>query len=69
MTAKPKVRIVCLNCLHSKVLPIHESDPEGTRIIFTSVCDKCNEDGEGIRYYDLLGDEIRPIPKKKARKS
>lgn len=51
MEKQNKVRISCSNCLYSKVLPIHESDPKSTRFIITESCEKCNSEGSSIQYF------------------
>jgi hypothetical protein len=47
-----KIRITCINCLYSKILPLHESDLKGTRFIMSEVCDKCGDEGDGLRYFN-----------------
>lgn len=59
MEKENKVRILCTNCLYSKVLPIHESDPKGTRIIVSGSCEKCWTDSDGaLMYFDDRMNEI-----------
>ncbi len=48
-----KVRLVCLNCLHTKKVPLlKEEEPKNTRVILTDSCDKCGaEDNEPMHTY------------------
>ncbi len=57
-----KIRILCTGCLYSKILPIHESDPKGTRVIVTNSCEKCNLESDGnILYFDDNMNEVTEL--------
>lgn len=62
MEKMKKVRITCKNCLYSKILDRLESDPEKTRFIFTESCEKCNDEGSGIYYYNSELVELNSNP-------
>lgn len=54
-----KIRIICTNCLYSKIQDKIESDPDGTRLIVTESCPTCNAESSGlINYYDANGELI-----------
>lgn len=47
-----KTRLVCMNCLHSKIVDKQEQDPKKTRLIVLWSCDKCCEESDEISFYD-----------------
>lgn len=53
-----KIRIVCSNCLASKVIDKHSTDPKKTRFILTVMCPKCDGEGSGLKYFDDNMQEI-----------
>jgi len=47
-----KTRLVCMNCLHSKIVDKQEQDPKKTRLIILWSCDTCCEESDEISFYD-----------------
>jgi len=47
-----KTRLVCMNCLHSKIVNKQEQDPKKTRLIILWGCDICCEESDEIEFYD-----------------
>jgi hypothetical protein len=52
MEKREKTRLVCMNCLHSKIVDKQEDDPKETRLIVLWSCDKCSEESDEIEFYD-----------------
>lgn len=59
MEKPKKVRIICTNCLYSKILDKISSDPKQTRVVVTDSCPECCADAlDGIRYFNSSMDEL-----------
>lgn len=58
MLKENKTRLVCMNCLNSKVVDNQENDPKETRLIIMWSCDKCSEDDDDIQFYDYQMREL-----------
>jgi hypothetical protein len=53
----PRVMIECPKCGRTKLVPLEFPDPPGTsRIVFP--CNKCEQDGAGIYYFNAQGQQI-----------
>jgi hypothetical protein len=52
MEKETKTRIVCMNCLHSKIADKVSDDPKNTRLITLWSCDRCCEESDEINFYD-----------------
>lgn len=60
MKNENKVRIVCSECLYTKLLNRDESDPKNTRFIIGNGCPKCSDHEVILRYFDDDMKEITP---------
>ncbi|MCT3691027.1 hypothetical protein HZQ92_05505 [Elizabethkingia anophelis] len=60
MDKQNKTRIVCMNCLHSKIVDKHDEDPENARLIITYSCNNCAEESDEIEFYDYQMRLIEP---------
>lgn len=52
MRKENKNRIICMNCLSSKVVEKQTVDPKETRLIITWSCNSCAEEDDEIQFYD-----------------
>ena len=58
MEKEDKTRIVCMECLKSRITDKDKSDPANTRLIVTWSCDNCSEDDDEIQFYDYQMREL-----------
>lgn len=57
-----KVFLRCAACGNAKIVESVDSDPEGTYIVVTNLCDICDRGGgfEEVWYYDTEGKPLEP---------
>ncbi len=60
MKNENKVRIICLDCLYTKILDRIDSDPKNTRLIVSDACPKCTQENITLRYFDFNMRNITP---------
>lgn len=53
MEKENKVRMICTDCLYTKILDRIKSDPPNTRFIISDGCPKCSQEGITLRYFDF----------------
>jgi hypothetical protein len=58
MEKENKTRLICMNCLNSKIVEKQKEDPQNTRLIIMWSCDKCCEDDDDIQFYDFQMREL-----------
>lgn len=58
MEKENKTRIVCMECLSSRIVDKQEEDPEKTRLIITWSCPTCSEESNEIQFYDYQMREL-----------
>lgn len=58
MKKENKTRVVCMNCLNSKIVDKVADDPKKTRLIVMWTCDRCCEEDDDIQFYDYQMREL-----------
>ena len=58
MEKENKTRLICMNCLNSKIVEKQKEDQPNTRLIIMWSCDKCCEDDDDIQFYDFQMREL-----------
>ena len=53
-----KNRLVCMTCLHSRIVDKQEQDPKNTRLIILWSCNNCCEESDEIGFYDIQMREL-----------